>query len=149
MALPLSLQDRTYTQPTHEDASGDDEEVAAGKKRVVEQESTEGQDGGGGQIKAEPASEAASSVSQTPPSPDPAGVRSLEEDEESYGFLHPAASRPQRTVWIPRDVLGGYVVEERECRDEGVRVGHERADMDEKGRVGVSGGPPDLVGVVV
>jgi hypothetical protein len=31
----------------------------------------------------------------------------------------------------------------------GVRVGHERADMNEKGRVGVNGGPPDLVGVVV
>lgn len=143
------MQDRTYTQPTHENASGDDEEVAAGKKRVVERESTEGQDGGGDQIKAESASEADSSTSRKTPPPDPSVVRSAEEDEGSYGFLHPAASRPQRTVWIPRDVLGGYVVEERECGDVGVRVGHERADMDEKGRVGVSGGPPDLVGVVV
>jgi hypothetical protein len=145
IALPLSLQDRTYTQPTHENAS-DDEEVAAGKKRVVEPDSEPSAERQV-EAKAELAS-ARSSVSKTPP-PDPSTVRSLEEDEASYGFLHPAASRPQRTVWIPRDVLGGYVVEERECREAGVRVGHERADMDEKGRVGVSGGPPDLVGVVV
>ena len=147
VALPLSLQDRAYTQPTHENASVD-EEVAAGKKRVVEPDSSSVE--GGGHAKAESsAGESSGSGSKTPPPPDPSTVQSSEDDEASYGFLHPAASRPQRTVWIPRDVLGGYVVEERECREAGVRVGYERADMDEKGRVGVSGGPPDLVGVVV
>ncbi|KAF8962613.1 hypothetical protein BDZ97DRAFT_1824617 [Flammula alnicola] len=59
-----------------------------------------------------------------------------EHDEESYGYAHPAASRPQRTVWIPRDTLGLV------C---GVVVGDRHAVMDESGKVDVSGGPPDMI----
>ncbi|KAL0068238.1 phosphate metabolism protein 7 [Marasmius tenuissimus] len=76
--------------------------------------------------------------------------------EQAYGFAHPAASRPQRIVWIPRDVdayLGGMGEEEaKACRSEGVEaVCGSGALMNEKGKVDVllgpegEGGPPDLV----
>ncbi|KAJ7634798.1 hypothetical protein FB45DRAFT_474770 [Roridomyces roridus] len=39
--------------------------------------------------------------------------------EEEYGFAHPAASRPQRIVWFPRDTLGLAEQEERGCREAG------------------------------
>lgn len=159
-ALPLSLQDRTYTQPhqpTHNDDADDEESVAEGKKRVAEPENVTELDGrrnvddDDGAIEAlAPATGSGSgSGSKSPPSPDQKAVQASEDAEEAYGFLHPAASRPQRSVWIPKDALGAYEAEERECREAGVSVGHERAEMNEKGEVDVNGGPPDLIGVVV
>lgn len=65
--------------------------------------------------------------------------------EEDYGFAHPAASRPQRTVWLPRDTLGLAEEEERGCRDAGVDVSLADATMNEKGKVDISGSPPDLI----
>ncbi|KAL0570068.1 phosphate metabolism protein 7 [Marasmius crinis-equi] len=73
--------------------------------------------------------------------------------EQAYGFAHPAASRPQRIIWIPRDTsLGGMSEEEaKACRSEGVEaVCGSGAVMNEKGKVDVmlgpdgEGGPPDL-----
>lgn len=68
-----------------------------------------------------------------------------QEEEESYGFAHPAASRPQRIVWIPKDTLGLIGQEVRACKEAGVRVSHVRAVMDETGKVGIDGGPPDMI----
>ncbi|KAJ6595663.1 hypothetical protein DFH09DRAFT_1135267 [Mycena vulgaris] len=67
--------------------------------------------------------------------------------EEEYGFAHPAASRPQRVVWFPRDRLGLAEEEERGCREAGVDVSLRDAEMDEKGKVDITGPPPDLVHV--
>ena len=78
-----------------------------------------------------------------PPLKDGAGTDA--EEEESYGFAHPAASRPQRTVWIPRDEFGLAEEEERACREMGVLVGHVHATIDATGKVDISGGPPDLI----
>ncbi|KAF8637889.1 hypothetical protein AX17_002512 [Amanita inopinata Kibby_2008] len=66
-------------------------------------------------------------------------------EEEAYGFGHPAVSRPQRTIWLPRDVLGLAAEEERACREAGVHasVGPD-AVMDGKGKVNVSGVPPEV-----
>lgn len=68
-----------------------------------------------------------------------------EKEEESYGFAHPAASRPQRTVWIPKDEFGLADEEERACKDAGVSVSDVHATMDAKGGVDVNGGPPDFI----
>ncbi|KAJ8075602.1 phosphate metabolism protein 7 [Marasmius tenuissimus] len=74
--------------------------------------------------------------------------------EHAYGFAHPAASRPQRIVWIPQDTtLGGMGEEEATaCRSEGVAaVCGNGAMMNEKGKVNVEvgaegeGGPPDML----
>ena len=68
-----------------------------------------------------------------------------ESEEDAYGFAHPAVSRPQRTIWLPRDALGLAGEEERECKDAGVdaSVGPD-ATMDEKGKVDVTGYPPEV-----
>ena len=68
-----------------------------------------------------------------------------EKEEVDYGFAHPAASRPQRTVWIPRDEFGWAEEEARACRDAGVLVSDVHATMNAKGGVDVSGGPPDYI----
>lgn len=68
-----------------------------------------------------------------------------QEEEESYGFAHPAASRPQRIVWIPQDTLGLTKEEEGACNEAGVRVSHVHAQIDETGKVSIDGGPPDLI----
>ena len=65
-------------------------------------------------------------------------------EERLYGFAHPAISRPQRTVWIPQDALGLAGEEEKACREAGVRVSTHNAAMDEKGKVSISGIPPDV-----
>lgn len=70
------------------------------------------------------------------------GVRLISEEE--YGFTHPAASRPQRVVWLPRDVLALAEEESRGCRDAGVDVSMDRAEINEKGKVDISGAPPGM-----
>ncbi|KAJ7126145.1 DUF221-domain-containing protein [Mycena epipterygia] len=65
--------------------------------------------------------------------------------EEEYGFAHPAASRPQRIVWFPRDRLGLAAEEERACLEAGVDASVKDAEMNEKGKVDITGPPPDLV----
>jgi len=64
-----------------------------------------------------------------------------------YGFSHPAASRPQRTVWIPKDHLGLSEEEERACWDKGIDISTKDAEMNEKGEVELTGDsqPPDMV----
>ena len=42
-----------------------------------------------------------------------------EKQEENYGFAHPAASRPQWTVWIPKDEFGLAEAEEATCKEAG------------------------------
>ena len=70
-----------------------------------------------------------------------AEVERLEEDED--GFAHPAISRRQRTVWIPRDPDGVAQSEEEACRAAGVRASSEGALVDRKGKVDITAPPPD------
>lgn len=83
-------------------------------------------------------------------------TRSLQQDDEqTYGFYHPAASRPQRTVWIPQDKFGVSRAEEKGCAEKGVRVSSANGYVEildqakAKVKVDVKGGPPDLIGVVI
>ncbi|KAL1745478.1 hypothetical protein HDZ31DRAFT_81894 [Schizophyllum fasciatum] len=64
---------------------------------------------------------------------------------DEYGFAHPAASRPQRTVWIPADDLGHGEEEARACREAGVNASTRDAIVDPKGKVDILGPPPDVV----
>lgn len=167
-ALPLSLADKTYSASaqeaaTSEDGHGPDNGPAAGSGTGVML--------GAGASRAEPrrrstaASEdtdnrryhtpAASEhdhgengapAGETESTKAPASIKVVSQatEEEEYGFEHPAASRPQRTVWIPKDVLGLGEEEERACLEAGVDVSLKDATMNEAGKVDISGGPPDL-----
>lgn len=63
-----------------------------------------------------------------------------------YGFAHPAASRPQQTIWIPTDELGLSRREVEDTRKAGVDVSSRDAMMNHKGKVDVSGVPPGYSG---
>lgn len=65
-------------------------------------------------------------------------------EERDPGFAHPAISEPQRTIWLPRDTLGLAEDEQRACEEASVdaSVGP-NASMDEKGKVDVTGFPPE------
>jgi hypothetical protein len=65
--------------------------------------------------------------------------------EEEYGFAHPAASRPQRIVWLPLDPLGLVKEEVKANREAGVDVAVQDAVMNEKGKVEILGPPPDAI----
>ncbi|KAF7983502.1 hypothetical protein HWV62_21828 [Athelia sp. TMB] len=54
-------------------------------------------------------------------------------EQHDYGFAHPAASRPQRTVWLARDALGLAAEEEKANRERGIDVSTRDAQMDLKG----------------
>ncbi|KDQ58424.1 hypothetical protein JAAARDRAFT_667496 [Jaapia argillacea MUCL 33604] len=64
-------------------------------------------------------------------------------DEGFKGFDHPAAADPQRTIWLPRDILGLGVEEAEVMRERGIDVSLEGAGMDGEGRVDVESAPPD------
>jgi hypothetical protein len=130
-ALPLSLQDRTYT-PTDE-ADGHNSAAHAPTDSTKEHHSVETAD----DVEEKKKGKAAA-----------ADAEEGDEREEQYGFAHPAASRPQRRVWIPRDTLGLAEEEERACRELGIKISDRNAMMDEKGKVDVHGGPPDMIGIV-
>ncbi|KAF7984711.1 hypothetical protein HWV62_13020 [Athelia sp. TMB] len=63
-------------------------------------------------------------------------------EQHDYGFAHPAASRPQRTVWLARDALGLAAEEEKANRERGIDVSTRDAQMDLKGHVEIEGPPP-------
>ncbi|KAH7910261.1 hypothetical protein BJ138DRAFT_1127011 [Hygrophoropsis aurantiaca] len=65
-------------------------------------------------------------------------------DHVDYGFEHPAASRPQRIVWIPNDQLGLGREEVTVNRGDGVLASTAGATMDAKGNVAIDAPPPDL-----
>jgi hypothetical protein len=67
--------------------------------------------------------------------------------EEEFGFAHPAASRPQRTVWLPKDTLGLAKNEEEANKKEGIDCAVANAVMNETGKVDVQGPPPDDIEV--
>ena len=60
-----------------------------------------------------------------------------------YGFAHPAASRPQKTIWIAQDTLGLTAEETAALKERGIAVSTADAEMDGKGNVSIQGPPPD------
>ena len=64
-------------------------------------------------------------------------------DFDVHGFDHPSTYAPQPWIWVPRDALGLSAVLVREYRAAGVDADDEGAEMDCKGGVEVSRGPPD------
>ncbi|TFK73459.1 DUF221-domain-containing protein [Pluteus cervinus] len=154
-ALPLSLADKSYSASLDtsavssvHDPQGDEADVAAGAGAGGEDEGIA--ESSRGATKPTRHDEESGSddhdIKDTKDKDAPAPLkttRHLSEDE--YGFAHPAASRPQRIVWIPKDVLGLGEGEVRGCEEVGVDASTADARMDEKGNVDVDGLPPGLV----
>ena len=76
---------------------------------------------------------------------DNGGIKVERRAEDEYGFAHPSISRPQRTVWLPRDAGGVARSEEEACRAAGVRASSEGAIVNEKGEVHITAPPPDVL----
>jgi hypothetical protein len=130
-ALPLSLQDRTYTPPVIEvsraDSSDIEESTPDAKRPSVSASDND-------------------KLAEQGLNKDAPGMAAAEEEQEdTYGFAHPAASRPQRIVWIPKDTLGLTAEEVAGCEEAGVKVSCVNASLNEKGKVDIDGGPPDLI----
>lgn len=127
-SLPLSLADRIETVPYQS------EDQAVGKApAAVDPESQE--EGGAGKLKGNAASE-----EDDEPSPDSMKPR----PQVDYGFAQPAASRPQRVIWMAKDTLGLTAEEVAALRERGIDVNTEGAMMDAKGKVTIQGPPPDV-----
>jgi len=67
----------------------------------------------------------------------------MHREQDDYGYAHPAASRPQRIVWIAQDSLGLSKEEIAALKERGIKCQYGGAKMDEKGNVHISDAPPD------
>ncbi|XP_006463455.1 hypothetical protein AGABI2DRAFT_225252 [Agaricus bisporus var. bisporus H97] len=135
-ALPLSLKDKTYSpatgmtegrNPRKSEAGNDNHEI------VEEMRGIEGDDEDDVSSKHKgkrPENEKVGQVGEG------TAARHTREDAE-FGFAHPAISRPQRTLWIPRDTLGLGEGEVAACEDMGLNASMSGAVMNEKGKVDV------------
>ena len=73
-----------------------------------------------------------------------------EEDEELHDFNvdgpkdfdHPAAVETQRVIWVPNDELGLGRSEVEDMERRGIEGSLEKAEMNEKGEVKITGPPP-------
>lgn len=144
-ALPLSLAERSYssppTSPAHTTGAGPSS-AASPDYAAYENNNTNTGNNGNNNTAERVATNPSQSVHSERDGLTAPQAQSQAQREEEYGFAHPAASRPQRTVWFPRDRLGLAEEEERACREAGVDVSVQRAEVDEKGKVGISGAPP-------
>lgn len=129
------MQDRTYIPPVI-DPSGKSRVDSSAAADAIEELSNQKQPSVSSNNDNEKLAEAGLKKGVTP------DLTAEEEEFESYGFAHPAASRPQRIVWIPEDTLGLTAEEVRGCEEARVRVGCSNAKVDEKGKVDVDGPPP-------
>jgi hypothetical protein len=131
-SLPLSLADRVGVDLPKEDI-------------VVD--STNGQ----GRHSEDPEAQSPTSFKGKGPAEDEEHKEEEEKEEANiesnapvdYGFAHPAASRPQRTIWIAQDTLGLTAEETAAMREMGIAVSSADAEMDGKGNVSIQGPPPD------
>ncbi|OZJ03650.1 hypothetical protein BZG36_03933 [Bifiguratus adelaidae] len=71
-----------------------------------------------------------------------AGLDGAENYDDVY--LHPAIVTPLPTIWLPQDILGVAQTQVEDYRTNGLNSTTEGAALTRKGRVTVSGDPPDL-----
>nr|XP_019042928.1 hypothetical protein I302_08637 [Kwoniella bestiolae CBS 10118]OCF21858.1 hypothetical protein I302_08637 [Kwoniella bestiolae CBS 10118] len=69
----------------------------------------------------------------------------LDDGNDPKAFFHPATKEPQRIVWLPEDELGLCKAEIDRNEKEGIKSSSRNAWLNEKGKVQISGPPPDDV----
>jgi len=78
----------------------------------------------------------------------PAGPSVAVEGKRNEGptdFTHPAATEPQRIVWLPRDDLGIAESEVADMQRQGVESSTENARVTVKGKTEIDGHPPGMI----
>jgi hypothetical protein len=136
----LTLADKTH-DATQADQSGEDEEdPAPGSATKPPFDSRAGRDN--------------TSVEDGGVTPVPVEAKpkdeEAEEDEELRDFHiegprdfdHPASVETQRVIWVPNDQLGLGLAEVEDMNRRGIEGSLEKAEMDEKGKVKITGPPP-------
>ena len=120
-ALPLTLADKMYNPEAASQQAGPSSEAGAA-----------------------PSDKASSDEHNVLPLGSREQLAASDPEERDLGFAHPAISEPQRTIWLPHDALGLAEDEKRACQEVSVdaSVGP-NASMDEKGKVDVTGFPPE------
>lgn len=124
-ALPLSLKDKTYSpaEGVTDNAESEAGETGRGDEKLTQERNAE--------------TEAVGTLHESSSKDkDNAGNRERNEDAD-LGYAHPAISRPQRTIWIPRDALGMSEAEVKGCKGMGISVTIEGAVMNEMGKTDV------------
>jgi len=142
-ALPLSLADKTHGT---DDSKGSEEDLGEDLEPKPEQS---------GKSVSEP------HTSQDAAYAENGGLRSVpvegkpkdeeaEEDEELHDFTidgprdfdHPASVETQRIIWVPNDDLGLGRSEVEDMMKRQIQASLEKAGMDEKGKIKITGPPP-------
>jgi hypothetical protein len=136
-ALPLSLADKTY-DGSQQDQSVDGDTSEPSSKPLpdppTDYDAAKVEDGG---IKSAP-------VEASPKDEE------AEEDEELHDFNiegpkdfnHPASVDSQRIVWVPNDGLGLAKAELEDMERRGIEASLEKAEMNEEGKIKITGPPP-------
>ncbi|OXG22073.1 hypothetical protein C366_00971 [Cryptococcus neoformans Tu401-1] len=70
-------------------------------------------------------------------------MRKLDDGNDPNAFFHPATKEPQRIVWLPQDELGLCEAELQVNERDGIHSSCRGAWLDTKGKVHISGPPPD------
>ena len=130
---------RQHTTTTH----GDYRESADEQRGILPNKHHQGQQHSSSPKDSRHATSAAAGTSD--PTRPPIDRDESNAEFEDYGFSHPAASRPQRIVWLPRDPNGFVDEEQRAAEGAGVITSTRHSVMNEKGKVDVDGPPPDDV----
>lgn len=136
-ALPLSLADKTYNASDLNRTEEDLEHEPSGKSVSdprTSHDAAYAENGG---------------LEPTPVEGKPKDEEA-EEDEELHDFTvdgpkdfdHPASVETQRIVWVPDDDLGLGKAEVGDMTTRGIEGSVEKAEMDEKGKVKITGPPP-------
>ena len=136
-ALPLSLADKTYDGSQRDQSIDGDTPESSGKPLPdppAVHDVAKVEDGG---IKSAP-------VEGSPKDEE------AEEDEELHDFTiegpkdfnHPASVDSQRIIWVPSDALGLGNAEAEDMRKRGIEVSLEKAEMNEEGKIKITGPPP-------
>jgi hypothetical protein len=136
-ALPLSLADKTYNANNLNQSEKDLEPEPSGKSVSDPRTSQDAADAENAGLKSTP-------VEGKPKDEE------AEEDEELHDFTidgpkdfnHPASVDTQRIIWVPDDGLGLGKAEVEDMRKRGMEASLEKAEMDEKGKVKITGPPP-------
>jgi len=136
-ALPLSLADKTYDASNPNQSEEDLEPEPSGKSVSdprTSQDAAIAESGG---------------LERVPVEGKPKDEEA-EEDEELHDFTldgpkdfnHPASVETQRIIWMPDDSLGLGKAEVEDLKMRGVQASLEKAEMDERGKIKITGPPP-------
>lgn len=136
----MSLADKTY-DPSQPNQSGEDEEDFAPESAT---KSTSNSRAGQDDADVENGGIVPAPVEAKPKD------KEAEEDEELNDFNiegprdfdHPASVETQRIIWVPSDALGLGRAEVNDMQRRGIEGSLEKAELDEKGNIKITGPPP-------